>query len=165
MSVCLFHCFSLPDSPFLCYLMVTSYCLILGTKSHYHVKKIHRQCDPFFPLNSPSRGFNSISGNTVFHQGLKCLPERLLVSSLSHGPSGPGCRATPLPLNHDSKLHLVPLFFIMMKTPEVVAVGQMVYKGNHRHTCVLCLELLITLLQTQRITVLISQKFTLINDM
>ena len=62
MSVCLFHCFSLPDSPFLCYLMVTSYFLILGTKSHYHVKKIHRQCDPFFPLNSPSRGFNSISG-------------------------------------------------------------------------------------------------------
>ena len=64
MSVCLFHCFSLPDSPFLCYFNVTSYFLILGTKSHYHVKKIHRQCDPFLPLNSPSRGFNSISGNT-----------------------------------------------------------------------------------------------------
>ena len=89
MSVCLFHCFSLPDSPFLCYFNVTSYFLILGTKSHYHVKKIHRQCDPFLPLNSPSRGFNSISGNTAFHEGLKGLPERLLVSSLSRRPSGP----------------------------------------------------------------------------
>ena len=89
MSVCLFHCFSLLDSPFLCYFNVTSYFLILGTKSHYHVKKIHRQCDLFLPLNSPSRGFNSISGNTAFHQGLKGLPERLLVSSLSRRPSGP----------------------------------------------------------------------------
>jgi len=167
MSVCLFHCLSLPDSPFLCYLMVISYFLILGTKSHYRVKKNSQAMWSIRPFKFPKWRFQ-------FNFWKHSLPSRTEVSTRKVAcfvsftwTLWPCFRATPLPLNHDSKLHLVPLAFTftIMKIPEVMAAGQTVYKGSHRHTCVLSLELLITLLQTQRIIVLISQKFTLINYM